>query len=322
MAITVKNFGGDISGQGRERRSVVSRPFNRVLTGARTHLGRGATCEGTRATFVVAGYPRDGAHEIKRHAAPRVGERSCRASLSFLRSIAELAQNADKPIIHKTPCYRWASLVWAVRTRSRENLACWSRTRNLPTAVPVRSSSVSPDFGCTSVVGCSIEALTDAKPLLGPSLSPVILGNLIGLGLAMRECHRRLRILDVSLELHWMFRQPARVGPCSGPVPGPIMPKLAEIVHAGLGASFLACCTPSPASFCSACGFDPSRGSLCVDSNVEILANFFLVVTTSYGLDSCRSTTSESVWPRSMPRFLPSGDQWKERICSRLKLVI
>jgi hypothetical protein len=29
----------------------------------------------------------------------------------------------------------------------------------------------------------------------------------------------------------------------------------------------------------------------------------------SYGLDSCKSTTSESVWPRRMPSFFPSGDQ-------------
>src|SRR5260370_22068615 len=30
---------------------------------------------------------------------------------------------------------------------------------------------------------------------------------------------------------------------------------------------------------------------------------------TSYGLDSCRSTTSESVWPRIRPSRLPSKDQ-------------
>jgi hypothetical protein len=41
-----------------------------------------------------------------------------------------------------------------------------------------------------------------------------------------------------------------------------------------------------------------------------------------YGFDSCRSTTSESVWPRRMPRFLPSGDQWNEMICSESNLVI
>ena len=41
-----------------------------------------------------------------------------------------------------------------------------------------------------------------------------------------------------------------------------------------------------------------------------------------HGLDSCKRTTSESVWPRRIPRLRPSGDQWKERICSRSKLVI
>ena len=41
-----------------------------------------------------------------------------------------------------------------------------------------------------------------------------------------------------------------------------------------------------------------------------------------YCLDSCRRTTSESEWPRNIPSFFPSGDQWNESICSELKLVI
>src|SRR5271169_1649925 len=41
-----------------------------------------------------------------------------------------------------------------------------------------------------------------------------------------------------------------------------------------------------------------------------------------YYLDSCRSTTSESECPRSMPSFFPSGDQWNESICSDVKFVI
>src|ERR1022692_491691 len=42
----------------------------------------------------------------------------------------------------------------------------------------------------------------------------------------------------------------------------------------------------------------------------------------SYGLDSSRSTTSESVWLRTMPSLLPSKDQRKSEMCSDLKLVI
>lgn len=41
-----------------------------------------------------------------------------------------------------------------------------------------------------------------------------------------------------------------------------------------------------------------------------------------YRDDSRIRTTSESVWPRSRQRFLPSGDQWKLRICSESKAVI
>jgi hypothetical protein len=32
-------------------------------------------------------------------------------------------------------------------------------------------------------------------------------------------------------------------------------------------------------------------------------------LASPYGLDSCRSTTSESVWPRTMASLLPSKDQ-------------
>jgi hypothetical protein len=47
-----------------------------------------------------------------------------------------------------------------------------------------------------------------------------------------------------------------------------------------------------------------------------------VLVAVLYCLDSCRRTTSESEWPRSMPSFFPSGDQWNESICSDVKFVI
>ena len=40
------------------------------------------------------------------------------------------------------------------------------------------------------------------------------------------------------------------------------------------------------------------------------LCDRLITNVSPYCLDSCKRITSESLWPRTMPRLLPSGDQW------------